>query len=132
MAEANPAIEPASEAYWGALKEGQFRFQRCASCKTAWLPPRSECPSCWSPRWSWEPASGKGRLLSWVIFHTAFHEAFKTRLPYNVAVVELAEGPRLITNITNLAEHDGDVTDRAVSLVIEYDHDRHLPRFRID
>ena len=42
---------------------------------------------------------GKAKLISWVVFHRAFHPAFEDRLPYNVAVVELAEGPRMITNI---------------------------------
>ena len=130
-AKSAPAGETPDDAYWAALDQGAFRFQRCSSCQTAWLPAREECPSCWSPKWAWETASGQGHLVSWVIFHTAFHEAFEKRLPYNVAVVELAEGPRLITNITNLAEHPGDVTDRSVILVIERDHDRALPRFRI-
>jgi uncharacterized OB-fold protein len=70
-------------------------------------------------------------VVSWVIFHTAFHEAFEKRLPYNVAVVELDEGPRLITNLTNLADRPGDVTDHPVRLVIERDMDRSLPRFRL-
>jgi uncharacterized OB-fold protein len=125
------AIENPGEAYWKSLEEGRFRFQRCSHCNNAWLPARTECTACWSPDWRWEDASGKGRLVSWVVFHTAFHEAFGKRLPYNVAVVELAEGPRLITNITNLPEGE-DVTDRPVSLVIERDMDRALPRFRID
>ena len=42
-------------------------------------------------------------MVSWVIYHHAYHEAFKDRLPYNVALVELDEGPRLITNIVNPA-----------------------------
>lgn len=121
-----------SDEYWAALANGRLRYQRCGECGHSWLPARSECPKCWSAKWSWQDASGKGRILSWVVFHTAFHEAFEKRLPYNVAVVELAEGPRLITNITNLADHPGDVCDRNVSLVVERDHDRSLPRFKIE
>lgn len=128
---APPAPSP-SEEYWAALEGGYLKFQRCDQCGNAWLPARSECPKCWSAKWSWQDASGKGRILSWVMFHTAFHEAFEKRLPYNVAVVELQEGPRMITNITNLADHPGDICDRSVSLVIERDHDRALPRFKIE
>lgn len=123
--------ETPADVYWTKLANGHFEFQTCSGCGHAWLPPRSECPKCWSPHWTWTRASGHGRLVSWVIFHTAFDAAFAGRLPYNVAVVRLAEGPQLITNITNLAEHKGDVTDRAVSLIIERDHDRALPRFQI-
>jgi uncharacterized OB-fold protein len=120
-----------SATYWQALEHGALRFQKCSACRKAWLPAREECPGCWSSQWSWETASGKGRLVSWVVFHTSFHEAFADRLPYNVAVVELSEGPRLVTNIVDLHRHSGDVNDRTVSLVIERDHDRALPRFRI-
>jgi uncharacterized OB-fold protein len=126
----DPTDDP-SAAYWGFLEGGQFRFQHCRACANAWLPARSQCPKCWSPDWEWEDASGGGRVVSWVVFHTAFHEAFKERLPYNVAVVELEEGPRLITNLTNLQDAPGDVTDKPVRLVIERDMDRALPRFRL-
>ena len=132
MADIKPAAENPGEHYWQALERGAHEFQRCSGCNNAWLPAREDCPACWSPKWRWERATGRGRIVSWVIFHTAFHEAFAKRLPYNVAVVELAEGPRLYTNIVNLGDHKGDVTDRSVSLVIERDHDRALPRFRID
>jgi len=126
-----PLQDSHAETYWRSLEEGRFRFQRCVHCANAWLPARSECPKCWSADWRFEDASGRGKVVSWVIFHTAFHEAFKDRLPYNVAVVELAEGPRLVTNLTNLADRPGDVTDHPVALVIERDMDRALPRFQL-
>lgn len=69
--------------------------------------------------------------MSWVVFHTAFHEAFELRLPYNVAVIELEEGPRLISNIVNLPGSEIDVTDWPVSLTIEADQGRTLPRFKL-
>jgi uncharacterized protein len=125
-------VESPTETYWRTLAEGRFRFQRCVSCGHAWLPPREDCPCCWSPKWKWQNASGLGTLVSWVVFHTAFHEAFEKRLPYNVAVVELTEGPRLITNIVGLENSSrGDMIDRPVSLVIEREHERALPRFRL-
>jgi uncharacterized OB-fold protein len=116
--------------YWSSLEEGRLRFQRCAACGNRWLPPRTECPRCWSAEWVWEEASGDGRVVSWVVFHTAFHEAYRDRLPYNVAVVELAEGPRLITNLIEPLDA-ADVIDRRCRLTIERDHDRALPRFRL-
>jgi uncharacterized protein len=125
-------VESPTEIYWRTLGEGRFQFQRCASCGHAWLPPREDCPCCWSREWQWQDASGLGTVVSWVVFHTAFHEAFEKRLPYNVAVVELAEGPRLITNIVGLQNSSCDnLVDRPVSLVIERDHERALPRFRL-
>lgn len=128
--QAEPDASP-NETYWSALAEGRLTFQRCAECANAWLPAREECPRCWSARWRWEHASGAGEVVSWVVYHVAFHEAFKDRLPYNVALVELAEGPRLITNLTNIADASDDLIGRPVALVIEHDHGRALPRFRL-
>ena len=124
-------IETARDAFWRMIGDGRLHFQRCDGCNNAWLPPREDCPSCWSPEWRWEEASGRGKLVSWVVFHTAFHEAFETRLPYNVAVIELDEGPRLISNVVDLPDSGIDVADRPVSLTIETDHGRALPRFKL-
>jgi uncharacterized OB-fold protein len=77
-------------------------FQRCAECGHAWLPTREECPKCWSPDWRREEASGEAKVVSWVVYHTAFDKRFAERLPYNVALVELAEGPRMITNLVEI------------------------------
>jgi hypothetical protein len=119
------------DAYWAALEAGRLSFQRCESCGNAWLPPRTECPRCWSEKWWWEAASGAGHVVSWVVYHVAFDKRFEERLPYNVAVVELTEGPRLVTNLTNMPAHAENLIGRPVSLVIERDHGRSLPRFAL-
>ena len=78
-------------------------------------------------------ASGRGRLVSWVIYHTAYHAAFENRLPYNVSLVELQEGPRLLTNIVdaNEAPNFTLVADAPVELKIEWEGDVALARFRL-
>ena len=119
------------EAYWAALAAGRLTFQRCRACRNAWLPARDECPKCWSPEWAWEEASGAGHVVSWVVYHVAFDKRFEERLPYNVAVVELAEGPRLVTNLIKIPPGGDDLIGRPVSLVIQQDFDRALPRFEL-
>jgi uncharacterized OB-fold protein len=94
-----PEVTDLSKPYWEALQEGRLLFQRCR-CGHAQLPPRRECTRCLDDTLAWEAASGDGAVVSFVIYHTAHHEAFRDRIPYNVAIVALAEGPRLITNIT--------------------------------
>jgi uncharacterized OB-fold protein len=84
--------------YTAALLEGRLRLQRCI-CGELRLPPRAACAKCLATSWTWHDAAGGGRLHSWVVYHVAFHPDFRERLPYNVALVELDEGPRLITNI---------------------------------
>jgi uncharacterized OB-fold protein len=124
-----PQRDALSEPYWAALDEGRHVFQRCAACGHAWLPPRAECPNCLRAEWSWEEASGAARLISWVVYHTAFHPAFKDRLPYNVAVVELREGPRLISNICGIDDPETLVADQLLVLRIEHESGVAVPRY---
>lgn len=124
-----PVAETPAETHRRALDARRLTFQRCTACGRAWLPAREECPACWSPDWAWHEASGGGVVVSWVVYHTAFDPRFKDRLPYNVAVVELDEGPRMVTNLT--AMPDRDVIGARVALTFETDHDRPLPRFRL-
>jgi len=124
-----PEPTPLSQPYWDSLKAGKLTFQRCRKCGHSWLPPRSECPKCLASEPEWTIASGKGRVISWVIYHHAYHEAFKTRLPYNVALVELDEGPRLISNIVN--PDAGIAAERKVELKIENEHGVALARFAL-
>ena len=121
-----PEPTPLSKPYWDALGDGRLTFQRCRKCRHSWLPPRAECPECLAAEWDWATASGKGRVISWVIYHHAYHEAFKDKLPYNVTLVELDEGPRLITNIVN---PEGIAAERKVKLEIEDEHGVALARF---
>jgi uncharacterized OB-fold protein len=90
--------DPIGAAYWEALDAGELRFQRCRTCATPWLPPMSACPVCLSEDWAWERASGAGTVVASTVFHRAYHPAFADRLPYSVSLVELDEGPRLLSN----------------------------------
>jgi uncharacterized OB-fold protein len=126
-----PEPTPLSQPYWDALRQGRLTFQRCRHCSHAWLPPRAECPHCLEAEWDWTTASGKGRVVSWVVYHHAYHEAFRDRLPYNVALVELDEGPRLITNIINPDHGGGIKAERAVQLHIEDEHGVALAKFTL-
>jgi uncharacterized OB-fold protein len=125
-----PEPTPLSQPYWDALKGGKLTFQRCRKCRHAWLPPRAECPNCLAAEWDWTEASGTGRVISWVIYHHAYHPEFKDRLPYNVALVELDEGPRLITNIVRLGNRPLQI-DQPVKLCIETEHGMALARFEL-
>lgn len=94
-----PAISSLNRPYWEALKRRELALQRCAGCSKVWYPPAPCCPLCWSRDWSWQTLSGRGRVNSWVVFHRAYFSSFEPEVPYNVAEVELDEGPRLLTNL---------------------------------
>lgn len=97
-----PEVTSLTEPYWNGLAEGRLLYQRCSQCGHGWLPAREECPRCLAGELSvnWVPAAGTGRVISWVIYHHAPHEFFLDRVPYTVAVIELTEGPRLISTLT--------------------------------
>ena len=123
-----PQRNEVTEPYWKALDEGRLVFQRCRACKHAWLPARTECPRCLGRESSWETASGKGKLVSWVVYHHGYHPYFAARLPYTVAVVELAEGPRLISGLVSTGRPLA--IDLPLTLAIEREAGVALPRFK--
>jgi len=122
-----PTVTPLNAPYWKGLEEGELRHERCRTCGNVWLPAREECPGCLSDDLVWEASSGRGRIISWVVYRRAFHPAFADRVPYNIAVVELDEGARLITNI--LAPERELAIDLPVALKIEQESGFSVPRF---
>ena len=124
-----PEITDLTRPFWERLKQGFLSFQRCSACGHAWLPAREQCPGCLSDTWTREDAAGGARLISWVVYHTAFHPAFEARLPYTVAVVELDEGPRLISNV--LGDAGALRIEQRLLLVIEDEAGTAVPRFRV-
>lgn len=123
-------LTPLNQPYWDALRAGRLDFQRCRRCGHPWLPPREECPRCLEADWGWETASGRGRVISWVVYHHPPNDAFAARVPYNVAIVELDEGPRLITNLlrTDVVEPR---IEAPVELQIEEEGGLAMARFRL-
>jgi uncharacterized protein len=91
-----PQPTPETQPYWDGTLLGELRLQRCERCSHAYFPPRPFCPKCASRKVSWFKASGRGLLHSYVIHHRT---APGFTPPYSIAVVELEEGPRLMTNI---------------------------------
>jgi uncharacterized protein len=118
-------------AHRAALAEGRLTFQRCSECGHAWLPPRDQCPGCLSDAWEWNDASGSARVVSWVVYHRAYHPAFADRIPYNVVVAELDEGPRVITNVVGIEGGEGLGIDAPLSLVPEMEGSIPVARFRL-
>jgi uncharacterized OB-fold protein len=110
MSEPPAAGDRVGERHRLAMDQERLIFQRCSRCEHAWLPPRPECPHCLHDGFHWEQAQGRGIVVSWVVYRRAYHPSMSDRVPYNVALVQLAEGPRLLSNVVGLAAPE-DVTD---------------------
>ena len=91
-----PQPTPETQHFWDGTRAGELRLQRCAECGHVYFPPRPFCPDCAARRVEVFTASGRATLYSYVINHRA---PKGWQAPYSIAVVELAEGPRMMTNI---------------------------------
>jgi uncharacterized OB-fold protein len=124
-----PAVNPETRPFWEATAEGRLLLRRCLDCRSVIWYPRTMCPQCASLRTEWFEAAGRGRIYSYTVNHRG-EGAYQGSAPFVLAYVELAEGPRMMTNIVGV-----DPAELAVGLPVEVVfHDTGdgvaLPRFR--
>lgn len=126
-----PEITAVNAPYWDGLRQGRLSYQHCKACGCNWLPAREACPHCLGTCVEWKAASGSAKVISWVVYHIAYDDAFKDRIPYDVTCVELDEGPRLLTNVINSKAGARLSIGAPVELSIEHEGDLALARFRL-
>lgn len=125
-----PQPTPDTEGYWEGTRRRELRLQRCSSCGRAFFYPRSSCPHCGATDVAWFVSSGRGRLHTYVISHRAA-PGFDPDVPYAIAVVELDEGPRMLTNIVGVDNTpEALVLDMALEVDFESRGDQLVPVFR--
>lgn len=84
-----PKIDPESEAYWEAARDGHLAIQRCNECDEHQFYPRELCRNCWSRDLSFDRIDGTGQLYSYTICHTPGQPGYSDETPYVVALVDL-------------------------------------------
>lgn len=94
-----PTTTALSEPFWAAAREGRLLIQRCGACNRAVFYPRGLCPYCWTQPPDWEEASGAGRLKSFSEVWKPGHPGWTRATPYIVGLVELPEGPTMLSHI---------------------------------
>ncbi|MFF4532804.1 Zn-ribbon domain-containing OB-fold protein [Streptomyces sp. NPDC001407] len=101
-----PEVDVFTKPYWDAAARGRLLIRRCRApgCGRAHHHPREICPRCWSEDVVWEEAAGRATLHTWSVVHVNDLPPFGERLPYVAAVVDLAEGPRMATEIVDCPE----------------------------
>jgi uncharacterized OB-fold protein len=126
---ARPEPTPETQHYWDGTRQGELLLQRCDACARTYFPPRPFCPDCGSRQVRVVKASGRGRLYSYVIHHRPV-PGFTP--PYAIAVVELDEGPRLMTNIVDCPQTpEALLLDMRLEVAFEkLDDEITLPLFR--
>lgn len=93
-----PKATPDTQMFWDGLKTGRLLLPWCLECGKAHFYPRSCCPHCFSWQLEWREASGRGKVHTYVINHKAAR-GFEGQVPYVIAVIELDEGPRMLSNL---------------------------------
>ena len=101
-----PVPDAQSAAFFDGALDGTLMLRRCRACGTFMspvaaigAPVRSRCVTCFSGDVEWAPAAGRATLYSFVLMHQRYDDAFAADIPYNIAVVETAEGVRLTSQV---------------------------------
>jgi len=101
-----PVPDELSKPFFEGAREHRLMIQRCNQCHMFQVPGRFVCDECLGDDLAWVEASGRGTVFSFVIMHQRYNPGFAAEIPYNIATVELKEGPRLLTNLINIANDD--------------------------
>lgn len=121
-----------AEPFWEATKDKVLRLPVCKDCGKAHHYPRNFCPYCHGSNLEWKDASGLGTIYAITVCHKPGLPTMAAQVPYAVALVDLAEGPRMMTNITGLQDpHSAKVGDKVVVAWEDAGGGKHLPVFQL-
>ncbi len=127
-----PVADPITKPFWESVRRGAMELQQCNGCGKFIFYPRGLCPHCLSDDLSWQRAQGTGEVYAFTIVHRHPNPAFGGDIPYVVAMIELAEGVRMLTNLVDVAADPATVR---VGMPVEVVYDAvtdevTLPKFR--
>jgi uncharacterized OB-fold protein len=125
-----PVPDNASQPFWEGARNHKLLLQRCCGCGTIQSFPQSCCRKCLSGDIEWFEASGKGKIYSFTVIHRPPSQNFEEDIPYIVAIIELDEGPRVMSNIIGMTPEDAKV-DMTVEVIFDdISSTISLPKFR--
>ena len=122
-----PAISALTRPFWDAAAQGRLLLPRCKACGRHFFRPEVACTHCFATDWQWVEASGRGTLYSWTRVHRAPAPGFV--VPLVLAIVELAEGPAMMSNLVGCIEGEIRI---GMALQVRFEQVAagiHLPRF---
>ncbi len=112
-----PPISEQSKPFWDATRVGRLQLPRCDHCGTFHTYFEPWCSHCGKEGVHWEELSGRGKIWANCRFHRVYFAGFGPEMPYNVAMVELDEGPRVMTNIVGLP--NGTLDEMPIGMRVE-------------
>ena len=126
-----PTITDENRPFWQGCKEGKLRMQQCGDCGHIRYPISHCCPKCLSYKFEWKDLSGRGVVFSYVVFHQLYNKAFEQDIPYNVALVQLEEGPRMYSNVVGVDNDAVKVGDKLEAVFDAVTPEVTIPRFKL-
>ena len=97
--------EPDTQPFWDATKNHELRYQVCDECGGIVFHPRRHCTHCLSNKLSWKTSRGEGTIYTYSIVRQSYHPAFRERIPYVLAWIDLDEGFRMLSNVVDDPEN---------------------------
>jgi hypothetical protein len=125
-----PRVDEESRGYWEALARHELYLQRCRDCGRLRFYPRALCPACLSSATEWVRSSGRGTVWTFTVTHQNQAPGFREELPYVLAVVELEEGVRMMTNVVCCAPEAVRIGMRVEVVFEDVTPEITLPKFR--
>jgi len=125
-----PEVQPWSKAFWTASKQHKLLVQECQECNSKIFYPRKLCPECWSSNLAWSEASGKGKIFSFTLTMAGVEKKFQENLPYVLALVDLKEDVRMMTNIVECKPEDVRIGMDVEVVFEEVSEEFSLPKWR--
>ncbi|QET06130.1 Zn-ribbon domain-containing OB-fold protein [Cupriavidus pauculus] len=124
-----PVLGDDNRPFWEAARREELRMQQCLDCGHIRYPINHVCPQCLSERADWRRLSGRGTVFSYIVFHQVYHAGFAQDVPYNVAMIQLEEGPRMISNVVGVPNDAVKVGDAVTVTFDKVTEEITIPRF---
>ncbi len=125
-----PIADMDSKEFWDGCRRHELLLQRCKQCKGYHYPPAPVCPSCFSTDVVWEKVSGKGEVYTFIIVRRALNPDWEPEVPYVVAVIELNEGVRMMSNIVGCRPEDVKIGMKVEVTFEDVTENATLPKFK--
>ena len=117
--------------FWAACQRHELRIQRCTDCGEYRFQPRPYCPACQSRSFEWPLISGKGTVYTYTISYPPVLPAFEAKTPFNAVVVQLDEGPFMVSNLIGWPQEAEIPIGLPVEVVFDdIDEELTIPQFR--
>jgi uncharacterized protein len=126
----HPIPNADTKPFWEGCAQERFLLQRCTACNAFRHPPGPICRQCLSDRFEWLPASGAGSVYSFTIIHEQAAPGWSDLVPYVLTVVELDEGPHVLTNLVDVEPKEVRIGMRVEVIFAELADSMKLPVFR--